>query len=140
MQTKRLRVFAMTVIFFVACRPSHALEELAVLVTPQLSPQERIAQQHKQLMAQAIKHINKVCGLTDRQHRKLIVASKGAVDRKGLTKLEQLALDGSKVTDAGLVHLTGLTNLEVVGLERTKVTDDGAKKLQTALPNCDILR
>jgi len=36
------------------------------------------------------------------------------------------------------VHLKGLTNLEQLHLLGTKVTAGGVKKLQQALPNCDI--
>jgi len=56
----------------------------------------------------------------------------------GLTKLQHLNLTDTKITDTGLVHLKGLTNLEVLLLRRTKVTPAGVKKLQQALPNCDI--
>ena len=56
----------------------------------------------------------------------------------GLAKLESLNLTYAKVTDAGLVHLKGLTNLEQLHLLGTKVTAGGVKKLQQALPNCDI--
>ena len=59
---------------------------------------------------------------------------------KGLTKLEYLDLNGTKVTDAGLVHLEGLTKLEELHLVGTKVTDAGVKQLQQALPNCRISR
>ena len=49
-------------------------------------------------------------------------------------------LVNTKVTDAGLVHLKGLTNLQSLGLKNTKVTDAGVKKLQAALPKCEINR
>jgi len=37
-----------------------------------------------------------------------------------------------------LEHLKGLSNLLSVDLEATQVTDAGVKKLQKALPKCDI--
>jgi len=57
---------------------------------------------------------------------------------KGLTKLKDLGLSGTKITDTGLVHLEGLTKLTYLGLNATKVTDPGVKKLQQALPKCEI--
>ena len=60
---------------------------------------------------------------------------------KRLTKLERLALVGTltKVTDAGLEHLKGLTNLEGLWLDHTKVTDADVARLKQALPDCQIL-
>ena len=57
-----------------------------------------------------------------------------------LTHLRVLWLQETKVTDAGLAHLAGLTQLKCLFLEHTKVTDAGVKKLQQALPNCQINR
>ena len=57
---------------------------------------------------------------------------------KGLTKLEYLDIFDSQVTDAGLEHLNGLTELKELMLLDTQVTDEGVKKLQQALPNCEI--
>ena len=44
---------------------------------------------------------------------------------KGLTQLEELCLNSTKVTDAGLEHLKGLTRLQVLQLDDTPVTDAG---------------
>ena len=57
---------------------------------------------------------------------------------KGLTRLKQLYLTGTQVTDAGLVHLKGLNNLSVLTLSGTQVTDEGKRDLQQALPNMAI--
>ena len=81
---------------------------------------------------------------------------------KGLTKLEVLNLDNQAtdsvlahlrelrnlrslslnwckaVTDDGLEHLEGLTNLRTLSLGSTQVTDEGVKRLQQALPDCEI--
>ena len=46
----------------------------------------------------------------------------------------------TQVTDAGLENLKGLHQLQSLWLCCTKVTDDGLKKLQQALPNCQIER
>jgi hypothetical protein len=49
---------------------------------------------------------------------------------KGLTELQRLNLEGTKVTDAGLEHLEGLTALQRLDLAYTQVTDAGLKHLQ----------
>ena len=49
-----------------------------------------------------------------------------------------LRLNNTNITDSGLDNLKGLTNLISLALTITKVTDGGVKKLQTALPKCDI--
>jgi uncharacterized membrane protein len=45
-----------------------------------------------------------------------------------------------RITDTGLEHLRGMTQLQELSLECTEVTDAGVKKLQQALPNCTITR
>ena len=57
------------------------------------------------------------------------------LDDEGITTLN---LGRSKFTDAGLEYLKGLTNLEFLYLNHTKVTDAGAASLKEALPNCWI--
>ena len=60
------------------------------------------------------------------------------LERLKLKWLNTLELDGTKVTDAGLEHLTNMNRLEWLILKRTRVTDEGVKKLQQALPKCQI--
>ena len=55
-----------------------------------------------------------------------------------LSRVTHLDLSDTQITDAGLQHLTGLIQLQYLYLKRTKVTDEGVKKLQQALPNCQI--
>ena len=57
-----------------------------------------------------------------------------------LPYLDELVVRGDGVTDAGLEHLEGLTQLRRLTLEHSKVTDEGVRKLQLALPNCEIER
>ncbi|MFZ1936591.1 MAG: hypothetical protein WCB27_08205 [Thermoguttaceae bacterium] len=57
---------------------------------------------------------------------------------EGLTQLKVLFLGHTHITDAGLVHVRGMRELGFLWLIGTHVTDDGVKKLQMALPNCDI--
>lgn len=66
------------------------------------------------------------------------VTDGGLVHLKGSTNLEELHLSRTQVTDAGLEHLKGLSNLYLLDLRETQVTDKGAKKLQQALPKCQI--
>jgi Leucine-rich repeat (LRR) protein len=63
----------------------------------------------------------------------------GLVHLQVLNGLRWLDLSGNQVTDAGLVHLEGLGQLQELTLKNTKVTDQGVKKLQPALPNCQIV-
>jgi len=66
------------------------------------------------------------------------VTDAGLEHLTGLTNLDWLALGGTQVTDAGLVHLKHLTSLTSLILLDTQVTEEGVKKLQEALPNCEI--
>ena len=62
------------------------------------------------------------------------VTDAGLEHLKGLSNLEWLYLRGTKVTNAGLEHLKGLSNLMGLGLVGTKVTDAGVQRLKEALP------
>jgi hypothetical protein len=68
------------------------------------------------------------------------VTNAGLEHLKGLSQLQVLSLENTQVTDAGLQHLKGLSQLQQLLLNRTKVTSKGVKKLQQALPNCNIER
>ena len=57
---------------------------------------------------------------------------------KELTNLAYLDLSETQIADAGLDDLKGLTNLAFLDLREAQVTDEGVKKLQQALPNCEI--
>jgi hypothetical protein len=49
-------------------------------------------------------------------------------------------VNGTTVTDAGMEYLKGLSHLQEFRLSNNQVTWDGVKKLQQALPNCQIDR
>jgi hypothetical protein len=68
------------------------------------------------------------------------VTDAGVENLKGLNHLQMLDLDFTHVTDAGLEHLKGLDQLQTLWLTRAKITNTGVKKLQQALPNCQIQR
>ena len=57
-----------------------------------------------------------------------------------LKQLKMLALQDTKVTDAGLKELEDLKQLATLALQGTKVTDAGVAELQKALPACKITR
>ena len=58
----------------------------------------------------------------------------------GLTRLTTLDLSGTEITDTGLEYLEGMTELQQLEVGHTQVTDAGVKKLQQALPKCQISR
>jgi len=58
----------------------------------------------------------------------------------GETKLHALYLYDTSVTDAGLKHLAGCTGLRLLLLTATSVTDAGVVGLETALPECVVVR
>jgi hypothetical protein len=68
------------------------------------------------------------------------ITDAGLEHLKGLARLQRLELYDTNITDVGLRHLNGLTQLQHLWLGDTKVTDAGVKKLQQALPNCEIRR
>jgi hypothetical protein len=68
------------------------------------------------------------------------VTDEGMAHIAGLTQLQKLSLDYTQITDSGLAHLAGLTQLQELWLNNAQVTDAGVKKLQQALPNCEIQR
>jgi hypothetical protein len=55
-----------------------------------------------------------------------------------MTKLEDLDLTGTSVTDDAVRYLKGLGHLKTLRLYATKVTDLGVNSLHAALPNCMI--
>jgi hypothetical protein len=67
------------------------------------------------------------------------VTDAGLVHVGGLKDLETLNL-AIPSTDAGLARLHGLTKLNWIALQGTKVTPIGINALQKALPKCTIYR
>ena len=64
----------------------------------------------------------------------------GLVHVRGLSRLERLNLADTQITDAGLEYLAGLPQLRAICLRGTNVTDAGVRRLQQALPHCQIER
>ena len=57
-----------------------------------------------------------------------------------LPKLRSLNLVGAKITDAGLAQLGQLKTLKQLQITNTPVSDEAVKRLQAALPGCEIRR
>ena len=67
-----------------------------------------------------------------------ILSDSGLVNLKGLTQLQTLDLNGTKVTDAGLMHVIGLPRLDFLSLANTAVSDAGLPQLN-GLPRLQTL-
>ena len=66
------------------------------------------------------------------------ITDAGVAELTRYQELTSLSLSGTKITDAGLEHLARLPKLKELWLRNTAITDAGYKKLQAALPNCEI--
>jgi Leucine Rich Repeat (LRR) protein len=66
------------------------------------------------------------------------ITDKGLEQLTVLAELKALSLGGTQIIDAGLVHLAKLPMLKDVWLRNTAITDAGYRKLQAALPECEI--
>jgi Leucine-rich repeat (LRR) protein len=55
-----------------------------------------------------------------------------------LHNLETLFLGGTQVSDASVQYLTQLTSLQSLTVEFTRITPEGFRKLQSALPDCEV--
>jgi len=85
-----------------------------------------------------LEHLKGLTQLQSLALRESHVTDAGLKHLKGLTRLQALWLNHTRVTDSGLEHLNGLSQLRIVFLDGSGVTDAGVKKLQQALPNCEI--
>ncbi len=87
--------------------------------------------------AKAIADIEKWGGkITTAATKVDLAGTTGLAHLKGLTQLQNLGLDGTKISDTGLEHLKMLTQLQQLSIDGTEVTAQGVKKLQQALPEC----
>jgi hypothetical protein len=66
------------------------------------------------------------------------ISDEGLKGVEKFTKLTYLDLRCHAVTDRGIEHLKTCSQLQEVFLEETKVTEAGVKKLAAALPRCKI--
>jgi hypothetical protein len=54
------------------------------------------------------------------------------------TRLQELMIQGDRITDAGLVHLYGLKNLKEIQVDETSVTQQGVDELKKHLPKVKV--
>ncbi len=68
------------------------------------------------------------------------ITDAGLAHLKGLTGLQWLDLSWTKISDVGLVHLKGMTKLQMLSLAGTKITDAGLVHLKgmTELQTLDL--
>jgi hypothetical protein len=74
--------------------------------------------------------VSKLTRLEDLQLKGSEVTDAGLAFLSGLTGLKRLLLRETKVTDAGLIHLTGLSELEQLTLGSTECSDAGLRHLR----------
>lgn len=87
-----------------------------------------------------LKYLNGLTHLQSLDLSNTKVTGVGLEHLKDLSNLRSLGLGLSEVTDVGLKFVAGMTHLDTLNLQFTKITDAGVAKLQTALPNCKIIR
>lgn len=68
------------------------------------------------------------------------ITDAGLKELKGLTQLKKLFISYTDVSDASVPVLKSLTKLDTLYIQGTKISDKGIKEIQTALPNCRIVR
>ena len=66
------------------------------------------------------------------------ITDAGLKDVAKLQNLEELSLGRTEITDAGLKDVAKLQQLDYLYLRATQVTKAGVAELQKALPNCKI--
>ena len=59
---------------------------------------------------------------------------------KALSKLEELNLAGTKITDVGVISLKDVSTLKLLKLTRTGATEKGISALEAALPKLNVRR
>jgi hypothetical protein len=59
---------------------------------------------------------------------------------RDLKALEFLAINRTRVSDAGLDRLRGLTNLKEIWVSDSAISDEGWSRFQAGMPNLDTVR
>jgi hypothetical protein len=61
-------------------------------------------------------------------------------DLKGLSRLAEVDVSNSEITDITLEKLSPLKGLRKLNVRGTRVTDDGVRKFRKAVPECEVER
>jgi hypothetical protein len=61
-------------------------------------------------------------------------------DLKGLSRLAEVDVSNSEITDITLEKLSPLKSLRKLNVRGTRVTDDGVRKFRKAVPECEVER
>ena len=87
-------------------------------------------------------HVGKLSRVEELDLDDSSVTDAGLVHLKGLPRLERLFLRGTKVTDAGLEHLKKLSGHPSLhlGWDKARISDSAVEELQKALPNAQVSR
>jgi hypothetical protein len=99
---------------------------------------ERVMLSRTKVTDDGIKFLLVCPRLRELQLDELPITNQGIAQISDLAELDSLSLSGTKITDAGLVHLEKLEKLKQLWLRNTAITDAGYRKLQAALPQCEI--
>jgi internalin A len=101
--------------------------------------QVRLVATH-QLSDTELTHISRLSRLEELDLHRSPVTDAGLAHVEGLTDLQSLHLYRTAVSDTGLIHLRGRCRLRNLSIENTKVTDAGVQELRQAIPNLKISR
>jgi outer membrane protein assembly factor BamB len=69
-----------------------------------------------------------------------LLTDSGLEGLRPLSNLNSLNLTGANLSDSGLERLTVLKKLTALSLARTPTTAAGIRKLENALPNCEVVK
>lgn len=136
--------------------------DASLVYVAEMNKLEALSLRDTNISSKGLKHLAKLTRLKSLDLACPQVSDAGLLHLEGLSQLESLLLDDSTITDTGLEHIGKMAKLEAlrlgstqisdIGLEHlnglrhlywlylrdTKVTVEGVKRLQQALPNCEI--
>jgi hypothetical protein len=86
-----------------------------------------------------LRHLEGLTSLEDLRLDKTQVGDAGVGRLKGLARLRKLGLSGTRISDAAVPCLVGFKQLSGLDVDNTNVSAEGVRKLERALPRCDVL-
>ncbi|MGO9111573.1 MAG: leucine-rich repeat domain-containing protein [Thermoguttaceae bacterium] len=99
---------------------------------------ETLHLRHTSITDEGLRHL---AGLTNLKHldvQDTKITDAGLENLQALSRLEILDIRSNDIADMGLKHLEGLRSLKLLTLFGTKVTDEGVRKIQEAMPKCEV--